>query len=269
MKLTEIWGALEVPVTERNDYLIHLKYAHRLATWSKGLTISSALSRHPKADLKLVEDKAHLMALTRQSMKDELAIVMADADYSVASVLWLPTKSYYLLYHMVCVIEYIFTADSEWVRHSHNQCLKTFASRIRNNHFTFSYLPFNTVFDKSILNYRSASGEILRATVADDVVHRLVMKKVTTYKVEDEVLFKKINKRTNDGRKAYEKLLNKIDVSILDFFYSMRIKSSYKNFSFIDGIEADGTKQYFERYYELTENFYDCLNNLKNDLITN
>jgi hypothetical protein len=268
VKLTEDWGTLEVLITERNDYIIHLKYAHRLSTWSQGLSISSALTCHPKADLKLIEDKAHLMSLTRQSMKDELAIVMADADYSLASVLWLPSKSYYLLYHMVCVIEYIVTGDPGWIRGTHKRCLKTFSSRLRNNELVFNYGPFNRVLDKGILDYRSASGEILQTTVDDDVVHQLVMKKVANYKIDDEALFAKINKRTKAGKKQYEAIVNKLEVSILDFFYSMRIKSSYKNFSFIDGIEADGTKRYFEQYYELTDNFYECLNNLKNDVIT-
>ena len=44
----------------------------------------------------------------------------------------------------------------------------------------------------------------------------------------------------------------------MDFFYTMRI---------IDGVEAERTKAYFKKYYTFTENVYECLNGLKNDLI--
>ena len=264
-RIIEERDTVSVPISERNDYVIHLKYAHCLAIWSKGLTIASPLPRHPKADLKLIENKAHLMELTRQSIRDDFAIVMEDPEYSLASVLWLPSKSYYLLYHLVCVIEYVLTCDPFWIRNSHKQCLARFISRLRNGNLVFSCGQFNEIFDKAILDYKSRPGEILRTDVADDVIHRLLMKKVAKYKIEDDS--RQINRKTKTGRQKYNTAVSRIEISILDFFYSMRIKSAYKNFSFVDGIEADGTKQYFERYYELTENFYECLNNLKNDLI--
>ena len=264
MQITETWPTVE----ERNDYQTHLKYAHRLGLWASNLSISCTIQPALGSDgLKEVKNKGQLIEMTRKSLEDELAIVFADADYSSASVLWLPTKSYYLMYHLLSVIEYILTGDKGLLRFDHVQCLKKFAERLGSADFCFSHKPFNTIFDKSILKFKSQSGEILRNNVSDKVVHALVMKKVATYKIENFLERKKIDRRNPKGKKDYTKFVDGLDLTIIDFFYSMRIKSSYSDFRFVDGVDADRTKIYFEKYYAITESFYQCFNNLKNDLI--
>jgi hypothetical protein len=59
-----------------------------------------------------------------------------------------------------------------------------------------------------------------------------------------------------------------LNVSIIDFFYSMRLRTNYKDIAFIDGIDAERTRTYFLKYYEASLNFYDCFNDFKNNLIT-
>ena len=93
------------------------------------------------------------------------------------------------------------------------------------------------------------------------------MKKMANYKIEDQVTLSKVNRRTPKGREAYRKCVSQLQVSTIDYFYLMRIKSSYKNLSFIDGIDDGRTKHYFETYYRTTLNFYNCLNTLKNNLL--
>ena len=71
----------------------------------------------------------------------------------------------------------------------------------------------------------------------DTRMHKLIMKKVATYKCEDYKAIQKIDRKTKKGKKEYQKCLDKLCISILDFFYTMRIKSSYKDFAFIDGVD--------------------------------
>jgi hypothetical protein len=261
-KVTEVFE-------ERLDYDTHLRYAQSLEKWSLSLAITCKLK--PKLQklvgMKEVKNKTHLIKLIYNSLEDEFAIVQADSSYSTASVLWLPTKSYYLLYHLLSLIEYLLTGDKHAMRISHRKCLDTFTKRIKADEVVFSCQRFNTIFNCSIFDFRSQSGEHLRSMVSDDVIHNLLMKKVANYKIEDYVTLFKVNRRTPKGREAYRKFVSQLQVSIIDYFYLMRIKSSYKNLSFIDGIDDGRTKNYFETYYRTTLSFYNCLSTLKNKLL--
>lgn len=256
-------------IEERLDYDTHLRYAQSLEKWSLSLALSCKIKpKLRKLDgMKEVKDKTHLIKLIYKSLEDEVSIVQADSSYSTASVLWLPTKSYYLLYHLLSLVEYLLTADKHAVRISHRKCLDIFTKRIRAGELAFSSQRFNTTFDCSILNFRSQSGEHLRSMVSDDVMQNLLMKKVASYKIEDYVTLNKIDRRTLKGKEAYKKFVSQLQVSIIDYFYLMRIKSSYKKFSFVDGIDPERTKHYFETYYRTTINFYNCLSTLKNNLL--
>ena len=76
-----------------------------------------------------------------------------------------------------------------------------------------------------------------------------------------------INRRTQRGRKEFARLQDRMNVSIVDFFYSMRIRTNYVDMAFIDGIDAERTPGYFLKYYEASENLYNCFNDLKNQII--
>lgn len=265
---SEDMEVIEVP-EDRLDYDTHLRYAKSLEEWSSKLSVTCKLKptlRKSEGE-KEVRNKTQLIELIRKSLEDEYAIVQTDPDYSTASVLWLPTKSYYLLYHLLSLIEYLLTADKHAVRISHKKCLEAFTRRIKANEIVFSCKRFNAIFGRSALDFKSQSGEHLRHAVNDDVMHNLIMKKVACYKIEDYVVRNKINRRTLKGRKAYQQFIGELQVSIIDYFYLMRIKSSYKHLSFIDGIDPGRTKYYFETYYKATVEFYNCLTNLKNELL--
>jgi hypothetical protein len=132
----------------------------------------------------------------------------------------------------------------------------------------FSQPFFNQVFDKSILNFRTASGEHLKTLVADDVVYKLLMKKVANDKIENYKIVSGIpDVRSKKNKDKVEKFKSTMTVSIFDFFYLMRLRLNYRDFDFIDGIPASDTKEYFEKYYQAAGFFYVCFNNLKNKLI--
>jgi hypothetical protein len=253
---------------ERFDFSTHLKYADRLDTWSSNLSMTCSVTPKPLSGIsKELKDKSHLIVLTKKSLDDELAIVQEDAAYSTASVLWLPSKAYYLLYHQLSLIEYLLTEDKTLLRMSHKFCLERFSDRLSKGELVFSHPPFNFLFDKKILEFKTQSGEHLRNDVLDDVMHKLIMKKVAMYKCEDYKVLNNIDRKTAKGKKEYQKCLDKLSISILDFFYTMRIKSAYKDFAFIDGIDPERTKLYFNKYYAAIDNFYGCLDALKNELI--
>ena len=130
----------------------------------------------------------------------------------------------------------------------------------------FTEGKFNEVFGKIILEHKTKSGEHLRSDASDDLIHKLIMRKTANYKVDYYKYKAKLNLHRKAHREACAKFKEGMLVSIFDFFYLMRIKSTYKEFNFIDGIMPERTRMYFEEYYKATENFYHCLNNLRQTL---
>jgi hypothetical protein len=261
---------LDIPEQIYDDnfaFHTHLIYARRLATWSIGL--SAEYSSKPKLlanDSELLKNKDRLITLMWQSLQDECKIVMEDAAYSSACVLWLPTKAYYLIFHLLTTIEYIINADPKCLRMHHEPCVNLFTDLIKNKVLKFSQTRFNEVFRRIILDHKTQPGEHLRADCADAVIHQLIMRKTADYKIQHYKYKQKLNLRRKVDRASCEKFKDTMLVSIFDFFYLMRIKSTYKEFNFIDGIMPDQTRLYFQEYFRATENFYHCLNNLRQTL---
>lgn len=255
---------------ERIDFRTHLIYTERLLKLSHGLSIKCQIKPLLKKNkLSNIKSKLHLVELTKKSLEDEYRIVDVDRDYSLASVLWLPMKVYYLLYHLLSVVDFILTGKKTSLSISHEGCSTAFSKRLKSGDIEFSEKKFNDVFTKDILKFKSKSGEHLRRSATDDVIYKLVMKKIGNYKKDNYRLKAGLNLRTKKGREKMNRyLLNKFNICIFDFFCLMRIKSSYRDFSFIDDMPAVDTKKYFKEYYTVSDNFYNCFNNLKNKLIT-
>jgi hypothetical protein len=109
---------------ERNDFRTHLIYVTRLEALAADLKVRCTVqARITNDQVSGIREKLQLINVTRRSIVDELLIVRADAEYSQASVLWLPTKVYYLIYHQLCVIEYVLTADKSDLRKRHGSCI--------------------------------------------------------------------------------------------------------------------------------------------------
>jgi len=254
----------------RMDFQTHLKYASTLARLSRGMSVTGPiLPSIGRAQVDRVKDKLKLIELTKRSLDDESRIVELDEEYSSASVLWLPIKSYYLIYHLLSIIDFILTGQVGSLRMHHGELISCLTDRLVSSQLQFSVPLLNSVFDKSILNFKSKSGEHLSSSVSDTLIYNLIMKKTATYKREDYKLNAKLNLKTLKGRdKMKNYLANKLRVSIFDYFYEMRLKLNYKGLDFVSGISAGASRRYFRAYYEAANNFYICFDNLKTRLIT-
>ncbi len=256
--------------SDRLDFETHLKYVALLARISKGVTVTCTLA--PKLDKRKLPDlknKLQLIKLTIQSIQDEYKIVQIDKEYSTASVLWLPIKTYYVAYHLLCVIAYILSNNPSSLREGHGKNIDVFSNMLSSGKLQFSEPLLNNVYDKSILNFTTASGELLRSSVDDETVYKSLMKKVAKEKIEKFRQVKGIKDlRTKKSRDLVEKFKSTLSVSIFDFFYLMRLRMNYRNFNFIDDIPAEDTKIYFEKYYKAAGAFYSIFRKLKDDLIS-
>ncbi len=255
---------------DRLDFETHLKYVSLLAKLSKGVSVTCTLKpKLNKSKLGSLKNKLQLIELTKKSIQDEYKIVQIDKEYSTASVLWLPIKTYYLAYHLLCITDYLITDNPHSLSEKHSKCIETFTKMLSDGTLKFSEALLNNVYDKSILNFRTTSGEHLRSSVNDETVYKLLMKKIAKEKIENfKVSNGILEVRTKKNKDKVEKFKNNLSVSIFDFFYLMRLRMNYRNFDFIDDIPSTNTKIYFEEYYKTAGHFYVACSNLKNKLIS-
>src|SRR5258708_29506401 len=97
---------------EREDFTTHFNYVSKLESLSQSISITCRT--RPKvtsSGLDLAAGKRQLIALTQQSLDDDKRIVDSDPQYSQAAVLWLPVKAYYLLYHLLSLLEFILSSN--------------------------------------------------------------------------------------------------------------------------------------------------------------
>jgi hypothetical protein len=255
---------------DRIDFETHYIYVSRLNQLSRNLSVrSTSPQKLTRTEFRKAERKLRLIELTAKSINDELSIVKADPDYSTASVLWLPVKTYYLLYHLLSVLDFMATGDPRSLVISHVQCTATFTRRLADQELVFSQPRFNQVFDKDIFNFKESSGQHLRNDASDALIYCLIMKKIAAYKLEDQHLLKGWNLRSPKGREKRDTYKARLILSIFDFFYLMRIKSNYRGLRFIDDIPAEDTARYFRSYFQTARNFYACFSRLKTELERN
>jgi hypothetical protein len=251
----------------RVDYLTHYTYVTRLEKLSQALTVACSVTpKLAKCELARAAAKSKLVDLTWQSIKDEQQIVDADEEYSTASVLWLPVKTYYLLYHILSIIDFMISGEPQSLTIQHGEITDVFTRRVQSQELILSEPRFNAVFDRRIFTFKEKSGAHLSTTASDELIYTLVMKKIALYKLENKRLARHWNlKRAKDREKQVAYVAN-MSVSIFDFFYLMRIKSNYRGFNFIADIPASDTAKYFRAYFQTAANFYSCFWTLKRDL---
>jgi len=182
----------------------------------------------------------------------------------------LPVKTYYLLFNQLLTIEYIIKNDKSSFNIKHIDCVNIFTEKLKNKELEFSEPLLNQIFDKSILNYSSKkSGANLSHKTSSDVMYKLIMKKIAEYKLKDwqRTVAKTDNFRSVKDKQKKNNFLNKLNISIFDFLYCMRIRANYRDFAFIDGISPSETADYFNKYYEFSIQFFSLLKKIETSLI--
>jgi hypothetical protein len=251
----------------REDFTTHFNYVTKLESLSQGVSITCrAGTKVTNRALELAAGKRQLIALTQQSLDDEKRIVDADPQYSQAAVLWLPVKSYYLLYHVLSLVEFIISSNPPDLSIGHTRLIKNLTQRLSNGELSFSDGRFNRVLDQRIFDFKERSGAHLSPYASDELIFNLLMKKTATYKRDDEVRRQRWKLRTVEGRRNRDQFVSRMNVSIFDYFHFMRLNASYRGFRFIEDVPIESTASYFAKYFRMTRNFYECFDGLRSVL---
>lgn len=263
---------LKYTVTEEGQEAFRTHYNYNYVFSLKNLISGSTLSYtnigqiHPGKTPHL-DSKKNLIDLTIRSLSDEANIVKADKEYSYACASWLPVKAYYLLFNVMLTIEYLFTLDPQSFKLAHGKCSPSFTHKLATGDIAFSAPGLNRIYDKTIFTHREAPGTNLRPALMTDQHTTLAMKKIAQYKLQDWKRYRKISTfQTRKNREFRDAYLRQFQLSIFEFHYHMRLRASYHDFAFIEGISSTETANYFNEYLSFTKHLYNALLGLKRQL---
>jgi hypothetical protein len=247
------------------SFLTHLHYINTLKEISNNITLQrtnrcTSTSTEPQELAK----KLKLIKLTKGSMESEMKMIKADPEYAILCISWVSVKSYYLIFNLLIVLEFLWCSDCNVFRTiTHEELRKRFKDKLSSKELKFNVDLLNQVYKSSdILGWKFPAGTNLRAT--DTERYKQLVKKLYEYAKEDFKRNKKI-KQLRGGLK--DEFNNKTRFTISDFFYYYRIKANYRDLEFLDeNLDTSKFVEFYESYYLLTMNFYKALIDLINSL---
>jgi len=262
------WDEIRFPPP---DFLTHLNYTRALNNLSKNLILTSNLqikkkiSEHPSLVKKL-----NLIKLTLKSIDGEYRTILKNPDFAELCVSWISVKSYYLIFNLLLILDYLITGQESSFNLSHEGVIKRFKEYLTKNCLSFDKKIFNTNFPCSkIIKLKVQPGaniKVMNFSLKERVVQ--ILKKIIDYKLEEFKIKKGIkNFRYRKDREKREGFLNNNTVNLFEFFYCYRIKANYRDLEFLNkDISPSQFKEFYENYWGLAKNFINAFVPILNKL---
>jgi hypothetical protein len=253
------------------DFKTHLNYVTQMKEISEGLEIKlnfqiDSKFKFPKS---VLLKKINLIRLIKESLNEEYKKSIKDKDFAKVCSMWIPVKSYYLIFNLLLVLCTLINNDENNLNYPHSKAISNFRDIIKNKNILFNKECFNRVCTcLEAINFKSKSGDTLRETIDEQLRINGILKKLCKYKFEDFCRFgglKNFRKKANRNKK--DSFFINSEISLFEFFYWYRIKTNYRDLDFLDQeVDSNEIVQFYENYYTLTINFYNSLKNLINDI---
>jgi len=254
------------------DFMTHSNYVDCLNTISTGLNTECKLDIKNKIEKesKSLKKKLTLIKLIKRNLDEEYKTIEQNSEFAEVCVPWVAVKSYYLIFNLLLILDYLVSSQESSFNSTHDGLLKKFKTRLEQKEIVFNKKIFNTNFQCSkIINLKVKSGvnlKIVGVNLEERVLQ--ILKKLISYKIEDFQRKERIkNFRSKNDREKKKEFLENNTVNICEFFYWYRIKSNYRDLEFLDKDISDKQfSEFYKNYYDLTSKFYTDLRNPINDL---
>ena len=254
------------------DFRTHLNYVSCLNMLSKGLKVKCNLKIKRKIPrTKILEKKIGLIKLTLKSLEGEYKIIQKNPDYAELCVSWVSVKSYYLLFNLFLIIEFLVSGNESCFDLSHRKLLDNIKKLIGDGVLVFNKDFFNKIYPvKKVLGYKFKSGANLKIINVDyEKRFHQILKKLVRYKLEEfqrQEKIKDFKKKRN--RKKKDEFLSCSTINILEFFYWYRIKANYRDLEFLGKkVSENDFKDFYLNYFNLTLLLCKCILDLIEPLL--
>ncbi len=267
------WKKIESEYETQNppDFITHLNYVSCLNALSRGITASYNLSIKNKInESKLLKKKINLIKLTLKSVNGEYKMIQQNPDFAELCVSWISVKTYYLIFNLSLILEYLLSSQESALSFSHKKLLRKFKERIGRKEIFFNKKIFNTNFQCSkIMNLQVKTGaniKIIGFNLKERIIQ--ILRKLVFYKLEDFQREEGIkNFRSKKNRQKKKEFLENNTVNIYEFFYWYRIKANYRDLEFLNkDISSYKFSEFYRNYFELTFTFFNVFKELINNL---
>jgi len=256
------------------DFITHLNYVSCINMISNNIKLSCNLSIKSKIkESKILKKKINLMNLTLKSIEGEYNTILKNPDYAELCVSWISVKSYYLIYNLLLILEYLLSGSDSSFSFTHKRILNRFKYRLEKKELYFNKINkkiFNLNFQCSkIMSLRVKSGaniKIIGFNLKERIIQ--ILKKIVDYKLEDFKREEKIkNFRSNINIQKKKEFLENNTVNLHEFFYWYRIKANYRDLEFLNkDIGSYKFREFYRNYFELTLTFFNAFKGVINDL---
>jgi len=244
----------------------HTNYVNLLKDLSEGLKLNYNPSIKSKINGLDLKDRIGLIKITNRYLDYEKELVEENSQFAQLASSWIAVKAYYLIYHLLTILNYLITADKNALNISHNVMHRWLIASIESKYLEFSEKSFNRVYLSDEVNtWRFQPGENLKTTNQNiEVRKNQLIKKIYKYKQEEYKRKEKIKRFTQRRKKLFEKVTK---CALVETFYWYRIKSNYRDIEFLDvDISPIEFYNFYSAYYSLVKNFASCLSNTINTI---
>lgn len=245
------------------DFRTHLNYVCCIEALSHSLELNckqSITKKFPEnANLR---NKLTLIRLTKNSLKGELETIEKNNDYAELCVSWISVKSYYLIFNLILVLNFLLDPKDSNLKLTHKNARDWLKSRLKEEDLVFNKKIFNLIISSSrIIKFQIPVGHNLKHEDAVSTTRvKQIYRKIVDYQLEQL----KFDEKIKDFRKLKDRALRdeciaKEEVNLCEFFYWYRIKANYRDLEFLNhDIPTNSFYEYYIKYYNLTMNFYNA-----------
>ena len=250
--------SFENKLTTHNNYLLYLKNLSNNVNFRVQTNISNANN----ANLRVFNDSLFKKRVTMvtyfiKNITEEFRQYELDNDSGIISSAWIPTKSYYIIFHLFTILETILTGEVSKLRSKHTDMMRTIKQKLTEGVFSFSY-EYNQIYrdEASIKSLPSgSSGSILRSNPNLDEVRNALYKKLLTYHINELKKSRAIKTfQSNPNKDIKYKYLLKTGVGLFDVFYLYRLKTNYEDVDLFMASTQELNK-FYTNYYRLSKKF--------------
>jgi len=262
---------IEVAQITPPDFQTHLNYVLSMKNFSDGLKIklNSSIQSKTKIKKSLLSKKLKFIKMIKENLDDEYKKSMQEKEFAKICSMWIPVKSYYLIFNQLLVLCSLVNSNIGNISYSHRKSIVNFRKMIKEHVISFNKNCFNKVYNcMEAIKFKTKSGNNLKKDIEKELRVKGILKKICSYKFESYCRDEKIKsfRRKKDQEKR-DWFFNKNEISLFEFFYWYRIKTNYRDLSFLDQEVYTGEiVEFYENYYLLTINFYTALKYLINEL---
>ncbi len=265
------WSNIEVAPLTPPDFQTHLNYVLFMEKFSNGLNIKLNIDIDINTKFKKtsLSKKLKFIKMIKENLEDEYKKSMQEVEFAKICSMWIPVKSYYLIFNQLLVLCSLINNNEKNLNYSHKKSIVDFREMIKKGIVFSNKEEFNKIYScLKATNFKTKIGDNLREDVEEGLRIKGILKKLCSYKFESYCRERKIESFRSKKDKEKKKLFfDNTEISLFEFFYWYRIKANYKDLSFLDQeIYSEKISQFYKSYYSLTMNFYNALKDLINDI---